>query len=904
MKVIKPNRLSALTRCFEHNGTNYLGVSVLAFMPFSGGTVDLLSEIALWKFAPERLGGLSLDDAMPKARGEFLVDASVHAPRGATSMIATATVGGVSKSLQVTGDRAWTSPRQKSQAGPLPTSMPIGWERTYGGPDFPDNPLGKGRATVEIEGVQAVPLPNVEPVGQSLTHREQVGTPISFGPLDVSWPQRQRFAGTYDQRWLETLFPAPAADLDWAFFNVAPRDQQREGPWLPGDAYEFHHMHPDEPLVAGRLPPLRARAFVNRRAPMTAADKHAAERERVDARDEHAGYERVVSGLALDEVPLAAQTLWFFPDAKRLVMVFTGSTPIRSDDGTDIEHLVIAAEHVEAPRPVDHYTEILARRLHPEHGTIASLDDEPLLPEGVRGRLDELDDPEGLTSHDNLLADALHRRAQVEHEAIVQRLRAEGVPQSMFPEPPKPPEPAPSLEELPELAQRLWADAKVREAEARAAAEAAKAQAEADLSAAGADPAVLSTPVGGPPTWTAEAARAELREAIAACRAHGADASNFEAMLSDERLQASWAEQERGLWTMYRQAAHLQPPAPRLDADPSQSLRAVVEDRIAAGQPLGDLDLTGADLSGMDLRAANLERALLESSNLEGADLSGLDLTDAVLAHACLRGASLDGSALLRTNLGKADLTRASMRDANLEETVLMGATLDAALLVGATMRDVQLMQLRLRDVDATGLDAAELTLLEAEVDGCSFSGAKLAKATLVEIDLRGNEFRGADLRDATLLRCELGGVDLTGADVSGARFVGACCLDGALLTEARMDRANLRGASLVEADLSTAQLQHADLSECVLTSSNLAGIRGESVRMDKADLRQASLTDAELIGASLLHADLRGTMLTNANLFGADLARVHVDEATRSQGATLTRARMHPQRADDEGAP
>ena len=36
-----------------------------------------------------------------------------------------------------------------------------------------------------------------------------------------------------------------------------------------------------------------------------------------------------------DEVPLRMQTLWFFPDAERAILIFHGSLPVTTDDGAD-----------------------------------------------------------------------------------------------------------------------------------------------------------------------------------------------------------------------------------------------------------------------------------------------------------------------------------------------------------------------------------------------------------------------------------------------------------------------------------------------------------------------------------------------------------------------------------------
>ncbi|PRP91528.1 Secreted effector protein pipB2 [Enhygromyxa salina] len=904
MKIIKPNRVSALTRCFEHVGVGYLGISALCFLPFSDGDVDLLSEISLWKFVAERLEGVSLDDAVPKARGEYLVNGSLFPPPGATSVVAEAAVGGLVKSIRATGERAWLNSRRKTEPRPLEV-MPLDWSRTYGGPDFPHNPLGMGRKEVEFDGVRAVPLPQLEPVDQRLARRDEVGAPIGLGPIDLSWPTRQRLAGTYDEQWLREHSPGPARDLDWSFFNTASRDQQREGAWLPGDAYGFRHMHPSEATVGGRLPPVVARAFISRRdrAPSAAENFERARAAAAPGLDDELAWAMQTDGTTFEEVVLAATTLWFFPDAKRLVLVFTGSTRILTDDGSDVVHLLIAAERSGHPRTLEHYEEVLAERLHPKRGAIAALRDQDLLPEGVSPTLDEVAEDEALFANEGLLAQALFRRAELEHRAIITALEAEGIPESMFPEPPRPPAPPPSIEELPALAEEMLAEAKVQEAEARTQVEAMRAEAEQRLRDEDIDPSFLSQDVGGPPTWTAQAVRDELQMAVDACEAEGADASAFEGMLADEKLQAQWDEQEAQLLAMYRLGAHLQRPAARLPEDAANELRARVERAIANGEPLRELELTGADLRGLELCRADLRGALLESAVLDGVDLSGADLSDAVLAHASLRGTVLDRCTLTNTNLGKADLQGASMRGTKLAKTVLFGADLEGASLAGATVDDVLLIETKLQKVDATGLRAPGLTLLDADISGSDFAGADLSGATLVRIDLSSLDLSGAALVETNFVHCKLDDARLDDADLSGARFVHACSLDRVGLTRAKASRANLRGSSMREAKLSGADLSAADLSECVLVGANFEHARAREAQLAKADLTGARLANADFLGASFLGAELDAAELADANLFGADLARARIDEHTNTGGTNLTRARVYPRARLDDGS-
>src|SRR5690349_3057588 len=113
MKVIKPGKLSVLTRCFEHERRFYLGVSVLMFVPFSGPPT-LLSEVGMWTFVAQVLGkDAALDAGIPKARAEYIIAGSAHCPGGQPRdrLPVRARVGTTEKIIHVYGDRFWQGNR-------------------------------------------------------------------------------------------------------------------------------------------------------------------------------------------------------------------------------------------------------------------------------------------------------------------------------------------------------------------------------------------------------------------------------------------------------------------------------------------------------------------------------------------------------------------------------------------------------------------------------------------------------------------------------------------------------------------------------------------------------------------------------------------------------------------------
>jgi uncharacterized protein YjbI with pentapeptide repeats len=695
-----------------------------------------------------------------------------------------------------------------------------------------------------------------------------------------------------------TLFRS-ARDIDWSIHNLAQRDQQRDGAWAGDEAYRFDNMHPAG-VVEGALPRLRARVFISRthgpgqpRPSYNAARKAARQ-----------------PPPALEEVELALQTLWFFPDAQRAVLIWSGAARVAEEDGADVVQLLAAAEHSDRPRPREHYAAALARRLEPEWGALASLLDDELLPEDLATLPDQPpDEDEQLSASEDLTRQNLHRRAVAETQKARDIIAAEGLdPDVHGPAMPTPPAPPPKPHELPDIITRLKAEAQAMRDEYEVRAAVKQVEAEQDVDQAKIPGFTskhlrdeMSEKQAGPPKFSAAAQRATLEAVAMDCRRNGYINDEVEDMLADKAMYAQWQDAERHMFEDYRHRAHYQDPAPRMPPELREPTRERVRLAIANREDFSALNFTGADLSGMDLRGADLSAAFLESADLTGADLRGCKLTRAVLAHADLTDARLDDATLTRTNLGKTELRRTVFTGADMREAILVEARLDGVDLQRARLTDAQIKGAQLTRVDARGLVGEKLQFFEVKFAGANFGGATLSGSIFFELDLRGAGFPGAVMVGCSFIECEAGKVDFTGADLDNARFVNGCTFDGAQLGGASLRRANLRGTSLQAADLRRATLDGADLSECNLAHARLYLAVAVDARFETSDLRGAELVSANLMGASLARATIYGADLRGANLHGADMARVRRDSGVRLDQALMTKVRIHPRHVEPE---
>lgn len=186
-----------------------------------------------------------MDFAPVKPCCDVLVRGKAYAPAGrpVTQLTAGIRIGRVSKAFSVLGPRQWQQGIMGVAPGaPQPfVEQDISYAQAFGGahptlnaPEmlrcYPHNPSGCGWYPSDIDstGIVARPMPNTEELGKPIDSPSGDFRPMALGPIGRSWPQRVRFAGTYDDAWLADCFPFLPGDFDNRYFQAAPEDQQAD----------------------------------------------------------------------------------------------------------------------------------------------------------------------------------------------------------------------------------------------------------------------------------------------------------------------------------------------------------------------------------------------------------------------------------------------------------------------------------------------------------------------------------------------------------------------------------------------------------------------------------------------------------------------------------------------------
>jgi hypothetical protein len=186
------------------------------------------------------------DFAPRKLRCDVLLNGSAYAPGGkpAERVQVTMQVGTLSKTFNVVGNRKYKAGALYiAVSDPEPfTVLPISYDNAFGGVDrtdenpakhrvYPLNFAGVGfHADTSSKLLNDKPLPNTEEIGRAVSKPGGNYTPMAFGAVGRAWQPRPKWAGTYDQKWLDENFPFLPRDFDDRYFQSAPQDQQMDYP--------------------------------------------------------------------------------------------------------------------------------------------------------------------------------------------------------------------------------------------------------------------------------------------------------------------------------------------------------------------------------------------------------------------------------------------------------------------------------------------------------------------------------------------------------------------------------------------------------------------------------------------------------------------------------------------------
>ncbi|MFL9988892.1 DUF2169 family type VI secretion system accessory protein [Paraburkholderia sediminicola] len=821
-----------MLKTFGSGSKGPLACITVAHMARTDG--GLISEQDAWGIIKTHMGAWQFDEAWKKARGTFALAGTALAPDGipVPGMRVSATLGAISKTLHVLGDRSWhggltgwriTEPKQF-------TSMPLDPTRAFGGAQWPGNPLGRGLIEGDPEGIS---LANIEAPGRTFVKPSDRPPTAWFWPAPPAAPQRAALLGTFDALWRKRDFPSVPADTDPLFFDAVAADQCIDTYWRGDEPWSAQGFTTSGAPVSGRLPGIQPRLlWTTRLSPRT-----------------------------VREATLDLDTVWLLPNESATLVMHRAIIECDAIDGASIEGLRIVTERMGAP----------AASLEELSADWFAKDDKPAQPRSpVRPQPARLDEAAlaRMARAQAAAAEAAWGKVVAAHAAIeaqIKGLAGEGVFQPVPPVRPtvSPPALAKSEAQLRNAVEQKLADGRARFEAEQARQKALLAERNITL------PDV------------AEQARPDVRQLLAGSAMPAAQRA---------RLLAHVEQVEGATNALLARLPRRSKEPPRVPARRAALTREEVLEAARTGTALHGVRLIGLDLCHQDLAGlvltdsqvarcrfagATLDKLSCDGTRWDACDFSDTSMRDVDLSHgviaasrfssADLRGARLPGIRWQDNDLGGASLQEADLAGANLKRCVFAGSACDE-------------------------LNAASARFSECVLGNSSWKNARLMQATFDRCVANGIDLSGAQLAKAMWLGCHIEAGSFVAADARNMRAAPGSVFEHCDFRGADLRSACLRNTRLRRADLREARLQGARLTECDLIES-----LGEYAVAEHIDLSGSNLTEADWFGADLRRARLRRAVLfgfcgDGANLFASD-ARDARYEGISLAGALLLRS-------------
>jgi uncharacterized protein YjbI with pentapeptide repeats len=824
----------------------------------AGLLVDSASGVVLptedsWEWITQRFAGMAFDRGLKKSVGTFAVHGKAYALTEAQGegVAVQVQVGPRQKRLHVFAPRIWRKGLLGWSAvldGRLGT-VPLDFEHAFGGTAYSDNPDGQGYvfdekayADSSLAQIESADFPVRDPGDHPL--------PATFLPLPPQSSARTGFMGTLDEHWKARRAPWLPLDTDPRWFNEVAQDQCHEHYWCGDETWSVSGLHPQHPHISGTLPGLRPRLFV----------------------------EYCDSARPIVEAPLDLDTLWLFPDAERLLLLYRVQILVSDADAEDVAALGLGCERRDDPvlstqAWIDHLWPC-GHQSHAEAGAA------PTPPEFA---------PQQTmccalqAAADRIYADVLQGFEQSIEAA---KKMAARTGQHFDPQLFKPPVrldiatmiaqgPGPSENPFDPAAH----EAQIRAAMAQGEAE-ARTHVEQIANRLKLMPQALYVQAATNSQTPADAASLMARLPLAATEKASLQTQVAAGLTQAKTLEADINGKIAAMRQQLADSAASLPTPPKMDmAAPVDWSREQIKASNEAGQSLAGQRFVKLDLSELDLTTADLRGSHFEGCQLQGSKLNAADMRKCVFIEC-----SMNGVELQRTQLDGAFFQRCC-----LDGGKLAGASIKLGYAQSCSFVQAQLTQADFSDGQCVDCDFYKADLKGSMTARTRFQNCVLDAVCALDANMVNSQWHACTVDDLRLENANLQGaawsrvnglkVDASGANLDNLRVDQAC-----QLPSIRFDKANLHNASLQHANLRGASLRGACLDHALISRCDLRDSDGYHLAAREADFTGSDLSGARWVGANLMDARLRKVTLDSTDLSGSNLYAAYTEAARGTQ--------------------
>ncbi len=604
---------------------------------------------------------------------------------------------GFDRRIAVFGARHWTTlgltaPRSFE-------TVPLIYERAFGGEQYQANPVGIG-----IDGAS---LPQLETPSDLIMGPTDRPEPACFAGYSQSWAVRRNKLGTYDEHWARDHYPFFPADFDATYFQAAPPAQQLAA--IQGDEpFILQGMHAEFGCIEGRLPDLHPRCFIQAVAQ---------------------------AGADFTELELRLDTVAFNTDEMKVNLVWRALLDVSDFEASELAELYLLLEGE---------NEDISLAEASERYRI-----ERMLMDGTE-QLESVPPPANTSPEYQNEALAAH------DQRVRERLLEQGLPAALLSSTKQqtevaPPPPAPSLPDRDNDEVRirvialLAVDGNLNECDLSNG-----DLSELDFSSrclVGAD-FTNSRLVGS------RFDQSDLRGAIlAGCNM--SDASLADAKLQQADFSRSVLDGAVMVRAEFGDTDFSDASATHLDARQTRGERPTFAGANLSHAQFNEAQITKADFIATKLDGASFESAILpdiflydaqgkvsfKGATIENARADGASLAESHFGGVTANGSVFDGADLSACNFFSSSLRGVGLVKANCAEILLGGCDLSEA---------------RMARADLSKANLIKANLMKASIEAANLSGADLRGANLYAAEVFEANLDGADLTDALIGKTKL----------------------------------------------------------------------------------------------------------------------------------------------------
>ncbi|MFQ3234876.1 MAG: hypothetical protein ACI9C4_000429 [Paraglaciecola sp.] len=837
MRLIKPKKLGYLQRTYSIANEHYFVASPLLFFNLCSG--EVLAENTQWKKVAEILGAEPLDQAMPKTKAEILLMGKAYPTidQDVCQMQVSIKVAEFEKSLRVTGKRQWEKDiwqRIKPGQPKSLSTVELTYENSFGGKNFARNPQGVGLPE-SGQRYQDCAIPQIDSLNQPICRFKRAVEPAGFAPYPIIWPQRAQYHGNYKGEWLKKYFPAMAPDTDMRLFNSAPADQQL-GNYLRGDeTFCLQGLHPEYPVLEGRLPGIRIRSFVHNQGKFS-------------------------------EISLQIDTLWLLPEQNLGVLIYRGQLAVTDSDAEQLSDTLLAYEkQTEQPRDIDYYQRAFVLKTDPESAAAHAMN-------------------EALLSPSRTTQEEQVREQKLEQQQKEKVLTIKAQTQALLADTPllEKPVSEPKLSAFDNILQEDIdngdIDLTLVLGDSAKAHEQAQQKLQVELS-------------------KADAARKAIPESTAPSE-HQLVAQAIKAATSNQQLtqlqsvdNPLTAQHQIEFGRMQQQAKQMAVVTQQISTAPvgvGIALRQLLMARIAEQLPLTDLDLSSANLSNLHFSHLDFSYSVLSN-----ADLSSCVFEQCRFEHSALVKANVETCIFSRCQFVQANISGLQGQHCHFEQCELSQMQLIQLNLGNLYMQACQLLQLQVIESNLPRARFIDCQLKQSTFSHCQltdsdFTGAQIKQNTFIEVNFDYALWANSSIEQSVWQNCQAFFMRFDHANLHKALFSTGNALTGLILFKTKLDQSSLRAALAQRINAREAKFVKCDLSEGLFDQGNFSNSSLYRCVAASASFQGANFSHSNLYRAKVRKAKFIGCEFKQSNFLDADCLWADFSDSDISQCINL----------------